>query len=126
MDSLETAIDLIRQDGCSCVLLRDGKIIHRADGRGVTPLLALYDEAPGTFRDATVVDRVIGKGASVILVHGIETACADLTPVIYNRAETGMCPIERAVLGIDELGAGLEAIRTTTLALRDGTLTAGE
>lgn len=144
-DSLETAIDLIKQEGTSLVLLKQDEMIHRADGRGVTPLLALYDDAPEKFRGATVVDRVIGKAAAMILVlggagivwgdlmsmaardylrrHGIETGCAELLPLIHNRTETGMCPIEQSVLNLNDPVEGLEVIRKTTRALRDGTLT---
>ena len=144
---VRTAIEKIKQEGTSCIVIREGVIIHEADGRGVAPLLNLYHESPQLLFGATIVDRIIGKGAAMILVlggvrrvygelmseagrrylddHGIDVTYGRCIDVIKNRKNDGMCPIEQSVIDIDDPADGLEAIIRRTSELR-GERTAAE
>ncbi len=113
----------------------DGAIVKTAQGRGVSPLLALVDAETDakTLRGAAVADRVIGKAAAMLLVyagatavygaimseagqyyllaHGVTASYGKLVPRIANRSRDGMCPVEQAVLDENNPGAGIEKIR---------------
>lgn len=139
---VQTAINKVNTDGISCVVIREGTIIQEADGRGVSPLLDLYKNTPHLLHGSTVVDRIIGKGAAMILVlggvsrvhgelmsqagrqyledHGINLSYGRCIEVINNRKNDGMCPIERSVIDIDDPVEGYEAITNTVTALKSG------
>lgn len=129
------ALGIIHGGGVSCVVAQNGQIIHEADGRGVSPLLRLYDNDPGKLSGALIVDKVIGKAAAMILVlggakqvygetmsragedylrqHGIATGHGRCVDVIRNRTRDGICPIEKSVLEIEDPHQGLDVIRQT-------------
>ena len=126
------ARQLIRRQGTSCIVVRDGDILHRADGRGVAPLVALYQGDKMKLTGSTVIDRVIGKAAAMILVlggvksvygdvlsasaaaylteYGIAYQYGEYVERIVDRTGTGMCPIEASVFEIDDPQAGLTAM----------------
>jgi hypothetical protein len=127
----QSAIHLIEQDAAACVVIRDGVIERTEMGRGIGPVLKLYDE--GALESAYVVDKIIGKAAAMILTeggvkgcfgltmsraaydwlraHGVKTGYRECVDVIINRAGNGMCPMEETVLNIDDAKEGIEALR---------------
>jgi hypothetical protein len=127
----QSAIHLIEQNTAACVIIKKGVIERTEMGRGIGPVLKLYDE--GVLKDAYVVDKIIGKAAAMILTEGGATACyalamsraaydwltnhgvkasyRDCVDVIINRAGDGMCPMEETVLNIDNAEEGIEAVR---------------
>ena len=131
-DILTEACDRIRSEGTSCVVIRDDEIIHSADGRGVAPLLALYNQHRDKLKGSCVVDRIVGKAAAMILVlgevkavygdvmseaareyltaRGMPFRCGSYVDVISAQTGTGICPIESSVLAIDDPVAGLAAV----------------
>lgn len=99
-------------------------VIRASDGRtrefhrrGVVNLYVLLSSEPDFLVGATIADRVIGKGAAMLLIkggvsevyagiistpaletlrkEGIRVAFGKEVPYISNRAQTGVCPIER-------------------------------
>ncbi len=135
------AVAEIEAEAASCVVARGGQIIHRDKGPGVRPLLALLNTESGRalLKDADVADKVIGKGAAMILslagagsvygrvmsqtacdwldARGIPYRCGEWVPVIHNRAGNGLCPIEASVENIHNAQEGLAAISATVAAL---------
>jgi uncharacterized membrane protein len=127
----QSAIHLIEQNTAACVVIKNGVIERTEMGRGIGPVLKLYDE--GVLKDAYVVDKIIGKAAAMILTeggatacyaltmsraakdwltsHGVKANCRDCVDVIINRAGDGMCPMEETVLNIDDAKEGIEAVR---------------
>lgn len=106
----------ILQDGNhSLVIAGDG--IRTFDGRGISDLYGLLTEHPDWLRDASVADKVVGKGAAALLILGgvrelfagvISTSALGLlqgsgisvrfgkeVPYIVNRKGDGICPVER-------------------------------
>ncbi len=85
--------------------------------RGVADLFSLVTDEPDFFRGASVADRVIGRGAALLLVKGgarevyarvissgalevlrsagIETSFGEEVPNIINRTGTDICPVEK-------------------------------
>lgn len=133
------AVSLISAEEYSCILIKDGVIAHTADGRGVSPLMRLWDSEPSMLEGAFVVDKIIGKAAAMILVaagakrvygevmstsgeaylntHGIETSYGIRVELILNRTQTGICPIEQSVIGISDPHEGIASIKHTVAAL---------
>ena len=67
-DPEKKAVKLIREGKAECVLLKNGKIIHIERGRGVSPLLRIYETYPEKMKGSRVVDKVIGRAAGMILI----------------------------------------------------------
>lgn len=126
-----SAKNLINNGKASCVIIKDGKIINIEQGRGIKPIIKLYGQ--GILKDAFVVDKVIGKAAAIVMFLGGIKECYGITvsreavkflsergidvrfdncPVhIINRRGDGICPMEEAVLDIDDPNEALAAIQ---------------
>ena len=127
----QSAIHLIEQNTAACVVIRAGVIERTEMGRGIGPVLKLYDE--GSLKGAFVVDKIIGKAAAMIMTeggvkqcygltmsraaydwltaHGVKADYRECVDVIINRAGDGMCPMEETVLDLDDAKEGIEALR---------------
>jgi len=132
---LAEALKLINTGKISCVIVNGGAIVHKADGRGVSPLLKAYADQPEILHNAFVVDKIIGKAAAMILVlgrvnkvygmimsaagrdylerHGITAEFGRCVDVISNRERNGICPIEKSVMNIDDPKEGLKVMSAT-------------
>lgn len=116
-DWLRAQRELSAHDELGCVACRGDETLT-GTGRGVKPLLAWL--AAGQRLDGfSASDRVIGKAAAMLYIqlgavavrghvmseaglamlqaHHVEAAYDELVPMIRNRANTGMCPIEQSV-----------------------------
>lgn len=126
--------------GHTLALCRDGEVVT-SDRRGVMPMLSFLREG----RDLSgfcAADRVVGRAAAMLFVkagvhavfaevmsdgaaallaaHGIDASCDVRTAAIENRQKTGPCPMESAVAGIEDIDAGIAAIRRRAEELRAG------
>lgn len=137
--AIASARVLIQEGTASCVLVKNGEIIHTAEGRGVAPLIWLLDNKPGLMKDALVVDKIIGKAAAMALLcggaksvwaltmsrpaqeylreRGVAAECGMCIESISNRSGDGICPLERSVYGIDDPQEGLARLRETIAEL---------
>lgn len=128
---LERAKELLAKGGHTCVLCKDN-MIYTSSKHGVKPLLDWLDEGVD-LRGFSAADKVVGRGAALLYVLlGVRAVYADVlseearaalerggiaaswgtcVPRIVNRAGDGYCPIETAVLGIDDAEEALTAIR---------------
>ena len=117
--------------GTSVVIARGGVIIAEEEGRGLDPLLKLFDA--GKLSGAVVMDKVVGRAAAAICAEGgaakvytslagkgaaellegrgIPLAAEKTVEVILNHEQTDSCPMEQAVSGLDEPKKMIEAIR---------------
>lgn len=123
--------------GCTCTACQ-GDVIYRSVDRGVKPLLRFLDDGVDLMgfsaADKAVgsaaamlycllgVRRVYGKIMSVSAVkilrnQGIETSWGVLTENILNRSKTGLCPMETALMGMEDPEEGLVVIRSTLAQL---------
>ena len=129
------AVNMIKEGKASCVVIKGKTIIHTADGRGVSPLMQLYREKPEKLENAYVVDKIIGKAAAMILVlcgtkkvygeimsaaglaflqeHEIETGYGRCVDALSAREGSGICPIEKSVLSVDDPIEGIIRISDT-------------
>lgn len=139
----ETAKEMIKTKKATCVLIKNGEIIHTASGKGVAPLIRLYEDEPEKLKDSFVVDKIIGKAAAMLTLLGgakkvygeimsesgfaflqennmeaLNGRCVDM---ISNRQKNGICPIERSVLEISDPNEGLTKIKETIAVLMQQT-----
>ena len=126
--------------GHTLALCRGGEVVT-SDLRGVMPMLGFLREG----RDLSgfcAADRVVGRAAAMLFAkagvravhaevmsdgaaallaaHGIDASCDVRTAAIKNRQKTGLCPMESAVAGIEDIDAGIAAIRRRAEELRAG------
>lgn len=130
-DNLERAKRILTEGGLTLAIVR-GEDVFTSTDRGVKPLLDLLDSGnpAGSFCAA---DKVVGKAAAFLYVllgaesiyvdviskpaleilekYGITAEYDTLTEAIRNRTNTGFCPMETAVMDINEPLEALEAVR---------------
>lgn len=132
MDNISKAWRLLNSGNYTCVVC-GGDSVYTATHRGVAPLLDWLD----TETDLTgfsAADRVVGRGAAflycllgvkevrarvmsypaaeVLRSYGISADADTFVDGIINRAGTGPCPFEAAVMNIQDAGQALIAIRS--------------
>ncbi len=138
---IEAARRRILSGEAQCILIPvEGEEIARA-GRGVAPLLWIYDNHRETMDGAVVCDKVIGRATAALAIcgkvrhvhselisedaadflttHGIGVSATQVVPFILNRKKDGRCPMELAVAGIDDPSAAVEAMRAALKALKE-------
>lgn len=138
-DDLRLARQVLQQDGCTCVLCKDGHA-KTCTARGVRPLVELLDS--GHWNGYWAADKVVGKATAFLYVllgisgvctpvaseaaaqilkrYGIPLYADQIVPAILNRNRSGFCPMETAVRDIADPAEALCAIRNTMQKLRAG------
>lgn len=123
--------------GRRTLVLKRGDEVIFSEERGVAPLVSLLSR---DFSGFCAADRVVGKGAAFCYIalsvksvwaavisvpakeflekHGVAVYCDTLTERIENRTRTGFCPIEAAVLNIDDTETAIDKIKQTLLELK--------
>ena len=141
-DSFAEARRLITSGEAECVVITaDGRLVAER-GRGVSPLLKLYDAHAAEMKGATVVDKVIGRAAAAVAIlgqakhvhgevmsedavvfleaNGVSASHTLLVPRILNMKRDGLCPLERSVEGIRDPAAAVAALRRRVAELQRG------
>ena len=136
--AVASAVQLLRDGQAACVVLRDGEIVRAETGRGVAPMIRLYED--GALQGAYVVDKIVGKAAAMLMTLGGVSGCYTLTvsraaldwfvghgiPVEYgvcaeyivNRTGDGMCPMEQTVKELSDASEALVALKHKIAQLR--------
>ena len=139
-NNLLKARKLLLSGDYTCVVCRE-ETVYTTTHRGVAPLLNWLDEGLD-LTDFSAADRVVGRGAAflycllkvkavharvmsypaaeVLKAYGIEAYADTFVEGIINRAGTGPCPFEAAVMGIHNVQDALIAIRNTRRQLQKG------
>ena len=139
MDNLQKAKKTFAQGAYSCVFCRGDKI-YTDDKRGIMPLLQLLQQNKD-MSGYSVCDKIVGKAAAMLFVllhvkevwaqvmaeeaykiltaYGIRPGYGALVKQIQNRAGTGPCPMERAVMNIDNPQEALQAVIKTLNQIRN-------
>lgn len=119
--------------GHSICLCKDGNCLY-SDQRGVAPMMGFIAEGVNLAGYA-VADLVVGKAAAMLFVKcgikeayaktlsrsgravleqcGIPYAYETLTEQIINRAGTDICPMEKALLGVENAEEAYLALKET-------------
>ena len=131
MNHLITAWNLLESGNYTCVVCKEDTI-YTTTHRGVAPLLNWLDEGTN-LTGFSAADRVVGRGAAflycllgvkevrarvmsypameVLHAYGIRAEADTFVDNIINRAGTGPCPFEAAVMHIQKADEALVAIR---------------
>ena len=131
---------MIRENRAECVAVQDNKIVAAERGRGVSPLLNLYDRDKALMKNAVIVDKVIGRAAAFVIIkggasevfgkitsqeavdllkkHNIPITYDLLVPRILNQKRNGLCPLEDSVKSIEDADTALKSMRKRIMELR--------
>jgi len=134
----EKALTLLQTGEYNCVLCK-GDIVHKSAGRGISPMMEFIG-AGLDLRGFSAADTVAGKALALLFaLTGVKEVYADvmsggaaevfkrfdigctygeLTENIKNRANDGICPMERAVENINEPAEAYEVLRELSLRLK--------
>ena len=140
MDNREKAKEILYREGYTCVF-HNGEDSYTSTRRGVAPLLQRLDSGKD-YSGYSAADKVIGRGAAFLYVllgikniyvkvisrpslqlleeNGVDVVYDELVEAIRNRDNTGFCPIESCVKGIDTPQNALVRIRERTAQLQAG------
>ena len=117
------ALERMAREGAVLVVTKGGESkISRASG--IAPLMGLLADDSDFLRGSSVVDRVVGRAAALLMLHGgvrelhavlisVPAIAAleshgmpftydEKTPCIRNRTKDGNCPMESACLDTDD------------------------
>ena len=140
MTDIEHAKQLLTDAGYTCVICRSDDT-HTSEKRGVAPLIELLDNKADV-RGYSAADKAVGKAAAMLFVllgvgeiyatimsrsakkildgHGIKYSCGEEVEYIINRKKDGMCPMEKAVMDIDDPAEAPKKIKETIEKMRKG------
>lgn len=135
---LNQALDLLTSQDLTCTIIGP-ETQYTSKARGIAPLLTCYKEqlAPP---NCCAADKVVGRAAAFMYVllkvdalyaqilskpalrvleeAGIHTEYGQIVDAIINRTGTGFCPMESAVLDIDDPLEALAAVEKKLEQLR--------
>lgn len=126
-------INVLVDEGCRGVVRSVQGELRTFSRRGVADLFNLVADEPDFLRGASVADRVIGRGAALLLVKGgarevyaqvissgalevlrsagIETSFGKEVPNIINRTGTDICPVEKLTASTSSPDEAYERIK---------------
>lgn len=126
-------INVLVDEGCCGVVRSVQGELRTFSRRGVADLFNLVADEPDFLRGASVADRVIGRGAALLLVKGgarevyaqvissgalevlrsvgIETSFGKEVPNIINRTGTDICPVEKLTASTSSPDEAYERIK---------------
>ncbi len=138
MTNLEKAKNILSCSDYTCVVCSDTDV-RMSTLRGVAPLIEMLDSGID-LSSYSAADKVVGNGAAFLYVllkikelyagvisrSAYKTLTDNNIPVVYdtivemisNRDNTGQCPIEASVSGINDPVEALSAIRKTLADLK--------
>lgn len=129
---------LLGDESLTCVLC-DGKSVLKSSYSGIRPMLEFIGEG-SDLSGYSAADRIVGRAAAMLFVlagvkevyacvlskggeevlkkHGILYEFGEITDMIINRSGNDICPMEKAVIGIDSPDSAYRAILKTVEELR--------
>lgn len=131
-------------EGKTCVVYRGDEQVFSSEMKGVRPLMDYLNEKGPSDEPLIVYDRIMGRGAVMLALaigakvlhtpiisetalelaqkYNTRVSYGKTIPYVINRSGDGRCPIESAVLEIDDVKEGLGVIRKTLEQLRQQSL----
>ena len=129
--NLEKAVSVLNTENLTLAAVGESGVLKFTE-RGVKPLLALIDGGK-SLAGFSAADKVVGKAAAMLYVllgvneiyasviskpalavlekYGIYCEYGTLAEAIKNRTNTGFCPMETAVLNLENPAEAPAAIR---------------
>lgn len=141
MPSMDELIKIREQGNFSCVIF-NGDQPRTFNQRGVADLYDLLKSEPQLLNGATMVDKVVGKGAASLMIVGgikrlhtgiictsalqmLKNANVEVTfdkevEFIYNVSKTDWCPLEKLCKDLPTAQACIPVIERFIQSMRDG------
>jgi len=126
--------DYLEEPDCLGVMRSVDGTLTKFRRHGVADLLRLVETEPALMHGSSVADRVVGKGAALLMLAGkVGSVYAQVissgalrvlrrggvmvsfgveTPYIKNRKDDGMCPVESLVADTEEPAEAVRRIKT--------------
>ncbi|WP_053954941.1 DUF1893 domain-containing protein [Inediibacterium massiliense] len=124
MTDIELAKKILKEEGCTLVVVKERKVLFSSKEKGIRPLYEVTCTIKDQLKGASIADRVIGKAAAILCVHleikylhtrlisqdamkvlkkseiifYYEEAC----PYIQNRNKNGRCPMEELSQAVED------------------------
>ena len=139
MSILAQAVTIMNEQAYTCVSMRQEEC-YTSKQQGIRPVIQPIIEGKHTFEGAYVADRVIGKAAAMLLIkeqvkevyaevisehalrileqHHIPVQYNECVSYIRNRTGDGMCPMEQAVLEIEDIQEAFEQLKKKYLEMQ--------
>lgn len=133
-------IEKIKTKEATLIIIQDEILVHQSNQRGIRCILEMYLSQKEILNQSIVVDKIIGKAAAMVMIaggvsyvygetmsilakeileeHHIKFQYAKLVDLIENRTHTGLCPIESAVININNVEEGIDAIQNKLNSLK--------
>lgn len=124
MKDIEIAKRYLEEEDIVIAVVKDGKLIYKSNEKGIKPIYTLATEMMEVMNNASIADKVIGKGAAILCnymgvkdVYGqlMSTNAIDFLEgagIIYsydkscchieNRDRSDLCPIEKLSMDIED------------------------
>ncbi len=137
MSNIDKAKAHLQGENYTCVLC-SGDILYTSYEKGISPMLDILDKHIDV-RGFSAADKIVGRAAAMLFAlagvkelyaevlskpaaellrkYGILFSYGTLTEAIINRKGDGICPMEEAVSGIDDLDQAFHAIKNKRDAL---------
>lgn len=135
------AKEQLEQPSIVIAIVKDSEILFTSKNKGIQPFFEALEKIPlERFRGCSIADRVVGKAALMLAAyigakqiftplvsqHAIDAALnlnLDLAynkraDFIINRSQDGMCPMEKAVLDIDDPNKAFNILKHTLQKLK--------
>jgi len=123
LTDLKKAQVLLQTSDSSIVVIKNGTVLHKKTGRGISPFIDLIESTDADFSNCVIGDRLLGrasaflcryvnasgvyavkgtkKALAVLLVGGILGQIDSFISHISNQSQDGLCPFERAVTSVE-------------------------
>jgi len=117
-------LDMLNEQGLSLLVYNNGELTTHAN-RGIQDLLQLISEQPERLNGAVAADKIIGKSAAAIMIvggvkevhtnvictparelfeaNGVLVFATEEVPIIMNRNQSGMCPMDTQIVDIESV-----------------------
>ena len=133
--SLKEFINRLDDKGLSLMIIKDGESIYSSKEGGMAPLLEAIDRLGlQTLVDSTVVDKIVGKAAALLVSyfkakdvytkllsrraietlrkHGIRYMSERVVDQIRSKEGADICPFEKMVLEIEDPQEGYKKLHS--------------
>lgn len=117
-------LDMLNEQGLSLLVYNHDSLTTHAN-RGIQDLLQLISDQPERLKGAVAADKIIGKSAAAIMIvggvkevhtnvictparelfeaNGVLVFATQEVPMIMNRDQTGMCPMDTQIANIESI-----------------------
>jgi hypothetical protein len=123
LKDMNFARNILKDEDCSIVVIKDMEIISKKHGNGIKPILETIIESKDCIYDSVIGDRILGKASAllcryakvkgvyspqatkiaiaILITANIPSQIDKIIPYIKNFDKTGICPFEELLKDID-------------------------